>query len=101
MEKYAAEDIFKHYNGNDPSMAPKLSFVEIAGNSCYDLLSDHKSGERYNPEGVRRSDGIRRREEIRIRENPDGSYSMHGVAEVMVKGVSDLQHLIKSAHGRR
>jgi len=101
LEKRAAEDIFKHYTTNEPSMTPKLSFVEIAGNSCYDLLTDHKSGEKYNPEGVRGSDGIRRREEIRIRENPDGSYSMHGIAEVLVKGVSDLQHLIKSAHSRR
>ena len=44
-------------------MTPRLSFVEIAGNSCYDLLTDHKTGEKFNPEGVRGSDGIRRREE--------------------------------------
>lgn len=90
IQKYAADDLYEGADGEEPWLS--VTFVELRGNRCFDLLAPSTS------EGRKKGDT---RPELRLREQGDGGYAADGAVDLYPKTADELCAVMEMAQSRR
>mmetsp|Transcript_2816 Transcript_2816/g.4889 ORF Transcript_2816/g.4889 Transcript_2816/m.4889 type:complete len:1449 (+) Transcript_2816:161-4507(+) len=90
IQKYAADDLYEGADGEEPWLS--VTFVELRGNRCFDLLAPSIS------EGRKKGDT---RPELRLREQGDGGYAADGAVDLYPKTSDELCAVMEMAQSRR
>lgn len=88
IQKLAAQDLYEGADGEEPWLS--VTFVELRGNRCFDLLAPSIGGKKGDT-----------RPELRLREHGDGGYAADGAADLFPKTSEELCAVMEMAQSRR